>query len=80
MLERLKEETRTIVFYESPYRIVKLLEQFVEYYGAERKVSVSRELSKLFEETRRGTAAEVLEHFKKTDPKGEFVVILGGKE
>ena len=80
MLERLKEETRTIVFYESPYRIVKLLEQFVEYYGADRKVSVSRELSKLFEETRRGTVAEVLEHFKKTDPKGEFVVILGGKE
>ncbi|UMB59496.1 16S rRNA (cytidine(1402)-2'-O)-methyltransferase [Lutibacter sp. A80] len=75
----LTEETRTIIFYESPHKLVKTLTNFVEYFGADRPVSVSRELTKLYEETVRGTVAEVLEHFTKTAPKGEFVIVLGGK-
>ena len=78
-LEQLKEETRTIIFYESPYRVVKCLEQFAEVFGSERRVSVSRELTKKFEQTVRGTVAEVLEHFRTTEPKGEFVIVLAGK-
>ncbi|MFI3331366.1 MAG: 16S rRNA (cytidine(1402)-2'-O)-methyltransferase [Rikenellaceae bacterium] len=78
-LTELSEETRTIIFYESPYRIVKLLEQFIEFFGEQREVSVSREITKKFEQTLRGTCAEVLEHFKTTEPKGEFVVVLAGK-
>ncbi|UMB52985.1 16S rRNA (cytidine(1402)-2'-O)-methyltransferase [Lutibacter sp. A64] len=75
----LAEETRTIIFYESPHKLIKTLTNFVEYFGADRPVSVSRELTKLYEETVRGTVAEVLEHFTKTAPKGEFVIVLGGK-
>ena len=78
-LQSLAAEERTMIFYESPYRVVKCLEQFVETFGAERPVSVSRELTKKFEQTVRGTVAEVLEHFRTTDPKGEFVIVLAGK-
>ena len=78
-LQSLADEERTMVFYESPYRGVKCLEQFVETFGAERPVSVSRELTKKFEQTVRGTVAEVLEHFRTTEPKGEFVIVLAGK-
>ena len=74
----LKDERRTMIFYESPYRLVKTLEQFVEAYGAERQVSVCREISKVHEESVRGTLAEVLAHFKEHEPKGEIVVILAG--
>lgn len=74
----LKDETRTIIFYESPFRLVKALEQFVEAYGPERPVCVCREISKLHEESVRGTLAEVLEHFRVTAPKGEIVIVLGG--
>lgn len=74
----LKDEPRTIIFYESPFRLVKALEQFVEAYGAERPVCVCREISKLHEESVRGTLAEVLEHFRATAPKGEIVIVLGG--
>lgn len=68
-----------MVFYESPYRVVKCLEQFAEVFGPGRRVSVSRELTKKFEQTVRGTVAEVLEHFRTTEPKGEFVIVLAGK-
>jgi 16S rRNA (cytidine1402-2'-O)-methyltransferase len=78
-LEALIDEERTIVFYESPYRVVKLLEQMIDVFGEERKISVSREISKLYEEHKRGTLAEVLTHLKSKDPKGEFVVVLAGK-
>jgi 16S rRNA (cytidine1402-2'-O)-methyltransferase len=78
-LTELANETRTMIFYESPYRLVKTLEQFVEYFGAERKVSVSRELTKLFEENFRGTAAEVLAHFQSKTIKGEIVIVVEGK-
>lgn len=74
----LAEETRTMIFYVSPHKLVKTLGEFVQYFGAERPVSVSRELSKLHEETVRGTATEVLDHFTKKEPKGEIVVIVGG--
>ena len=78
-LQRLAEEERTMIFYESPYRIVKCLEQFAEVFGADRPLSVSRELTKKFEETVRGTVAEVLDHFRAHEPKGEFVVVVAGK-
>ena len=78
-LKELTNETRTMIFYESPYRLVKALEQFAEYFGSERKVSVSRELSKLFEENFRGTVAEVLAHFQSKIVKGEIVIVLEGK-
>ena len=78
-LQSLAAEERTMIFYESPYRVVKCLEQFAEVFGPERRVSVSRELTKKFEQTVRGTVAEVLEHFRTTDPMGEFVIVLAGK-
>ncbi|MCX6229613.1 MAG: 16S rRNA (cytidine(1402)-2'-O)-methyltransferase [Bacteroidia bacterium] len=78
-LKELVDETRTMIFYESPYRLVKALEQFSEYFGSDRKVSVSRELSKLFEENYKGTTAEVLAHFKSKTVKGEIVIVLEGK-
>jgi len=78
-LKELADETRTMIFYESPFRLVKALEQFSEYFGPDRKVSVSRELSKLFEENFRGTVAEVLAHFKSKTVKGEIVIVLEGK-
>ncbi len=79
-LEELKEETRTMIFYESPYRVVKTLKQFAEYYGTERQVCACREISKIHEENVHGTLAEVIAHFETTPPKGEFVIILAGKE
>lgn len=79
-LEELKSEMRTMIFYESPYRIVKTLKQFAEYYGIDRKVCVCREISKIHEENVYGTLAEVTAHFEQTPPKGEFVIILAGKE
>ena len=78
-LQSLAAEERTMIYYESPYRVVKCLEQFAGVFGPERRVSVSRELTKKFEQTVRGTVAEVLEHFRTTDPKGEFVIVLAGK-
>ena len=75
----LAEETRTMIFYVSPHKLVKTLGEFIQYFGEERPVSVSRELSKLHEETVRGTAKEVLEHFTKKEPRGEIVAIVGGK-
>jgi 16S rRNA (cytidine1402-2'-O)-methyltransferase len=79
-LEQLAEESHTLVFYESPHKLLKTLTQFVEYFGADRSVSVSRELTKLYEETVRGTLSEVLEHFTNHPPKGEFVIVVGGKK
>lgn len=78
-LSELSDEPRTIVFYESPFRLVKLLEQLQEHFGGERQVSVSRELSKLHEENARGTLLEVLDHFKSKTVKGEIVVVVEGK-
>ena len=78
-LKILAEETRTIIFYESPHKLVKTLGHFCEYFGEERQVSVSRELTKLYEETVRGTAKEVLTHYENKPPKGEIVVIVEGK-
>ena len=77
-LESLKEEERTMIFYESPYRLVKTLQQFAETYGGERQVSVCREISKVHEESVRGTLDEVIAHFKEKEPKGEIVIILAG--
>ena len=78
-IQRLSEESRTIILYESPYRLVKLLEQLIEVMGEERQVSVSREISKLHAETVRGTLREVHAHFSQREVKGEIVVILAGK-
>ena len=78
-LQALAGEERTMIFYESPYRVVRCLEQLAEVFGAERRVSVSRELTKKFEQTVRGTAAEVLEHFRRTEPRGEFVLVVAGR-
>ena len=75
----LAEENRTMIFYVSPHKLVKTLAEFVQYFGEDRPVSVSRELSKLHEETIRGTAAEVLKHFENKPPKGEIVAVVGGK-
>ena len=77
---KLTDESRTMVFYESPHRVVKALQQMAEVFGAERQASVSREISKLHEETLRGTIAELLEHFTQTEPRGEFVIVVAGKE
>ena len=78
-LKILAEEERTMIFYESPHRIVKTLSQFMEYFGDVRIVSVSREISKMFEETKRGSMKEVKEYFDEKKPKGEFVIIVDGK-
>ena len=77
-LESLANEERTMIFYESPYRVVKTLEQFAEVYGADRQVSVCREISKVHEESVRGTLEEVIAHFKETEPRGEIVIVLEG--
>ena len=79
-LTNLQDEVRTMIFYESPYRLVKTLGQFIEFFGADRQVSVCREISKIHEESVRGTLAEVLEHFTQKEPKGEIVIILAGKD
>ncbi len=76
----LAEETRTIIFYESPHKLIKTLGHFAEYFGADRPVSVSRELTKMFEETIRGTATEVLAYYTNKPPKGEIVIVVGGKK
>ena len=75
----LAEEPRTIILYESPHKLIKTLSHICEYFGEERQLSVSRELSKLFEETKRGTAKSVLEHYTNHPPKGEIVVVVSGK-
>ncbi|MCW5910163.1 MAG: 16S rRNA (cytidine(1402)-2'-O)-methyltransferase [Cyclobacteriaceae bacterium] len=80
LLKKLAGEARTIVLYESPHRLIKLLEQVIEFFDAERPVSVSRELTKLHEETFTGTAAEALAHFQKKEVKGEIVVVIHGKK
>ena len=79
-LKLLAEETRTMIFYESPHKLVKTLSHFCEYFGEERQVSVSRELTKLYEETVRGTTKEVLEHYSNKPPKGEIVIVVAGKK
>ncbi|WP_047417489.1 16S rRNA (cytidine(1402)-2'-O)-methyltransferase [Cellulophaga sp. Hel_I_12] len=76
----LADETRTIIFYESPHKLLKTLANFIDYFGADRQVSVSRELTKLYEETIRGTATEVLEHYTNKPPKGEIVIVVAGKK
>lgn len=79
-MKELAEEERTIVIYESPYRVVKTLTQFAEYMGEDREAATCREISKMFEETRRGTLKELIMHFSANEPKGEFVIIIAGKE
>lgn len=76
----LAEEMRTMVFYESPHKLIKTLAQFVEYFGEDRNIAVCRELSKMFEETLRGTTKELLQHFENTPPKGEIVIVVEGKK
>jgi 16S rRNA (cytidine1402-2'-O)-methyltransferase len=76
----LAEEERTMIFYESPMRLVKTLEDFIQYFGAERQCCVSRELTKMFEENKRGNLQEVCDHFKQKAVKGEIVMIVAGKE
>ena len=77
-LTELAEETRTMIFYESPYRLVKTLDQFAEFFGAERECSVAREISKKFEEHRRGSLSEVADWYREHEPKGEIVIIVAG--
>ncbi len=77
-LKSLVEEKRTMVFYESPHRLLKTLTQFIEYFGSDRQASVSREISKLHEEAVRGTLSELVEHFTHTEPRGEIVIVLAG--
>lgn len=79
LLKQLAEEERTMVFYESPLRLVKTLEEFITYFGEERNCAVSRELTKMFEENKRGTLREVCEHFREKNVKGEIVIIVAGK-
>lgn len=75
----LSSEERTVILYESPFRLIKALEEIVQFLGADRRISVSREISKIYEETTRGTAAEVLAYYKTKTVKGEIVVVIGGK-
>lgn len=79
-LTELQEEERTMIFYESPYRVLKTLQQFADYFGSDRQVSVCREISKIHEESVRGTLQEVIAHFTEHEPKGEFVIVLAGKD
>lgn len=78
LLKALSEETRSMIFYESPYRLVKTLEQFAEFFGPDRECSVAREISKVHEEHRRGTLAEVADWFREHEPKGEIVIVVAG--
>lgn len=80
LLKQLAEEERTMIIYESPMRLVKTLEEFITYFGADRQCCVSRELTKMFEENKRGTLREVADHFKAKAVKGEIVIVLAGKE
>jgi len=79
-LELLAEESRTMIFYESPHKLIKTLIQFAKYFGKDRQISVSRELTKMYEETVRGTTTELIEYFTTKPPKGEFVIVVGGKK
>lgn len=79
IFKRLSEEDRTMIFYESPHRLVKTLEEMIRYFGSERSCSVSRELTKMFEENKRGTLQEVCDYFKQKVVKGEIVIVVGGK-
>lgn len=79
MLKKLAEEDRTMIIYESPHRLLKTLQEFVQYFGPDRLCSVSRELTKMFEENAHGTLQELVEHFQKKDVKGEIVIVLAGK-
>lgn len=79
-LKFLTEETRTMIFYESPHKILKTLSHFAAYFGEDRRISVSREITKLYEETIRGSVKEIIIHFEKKAPKGEFVIIVSGKQ
>ncbi len=79
-LKELASETRTMIFYESPFRLLKTLTQLAETLGNERKASISREISKFFEETKRGTLQELIKYFTGNAPKGEFVIVVAGKE
>ena len=79
-IQSLKDEERTMIFYESPFRLVKTLQQFAEVYGGDRQVSVCREISKVHEESVRGSLTEVIAHFQEKAPKGEIVIILAGNE
>jgi len=79
-LKKLAEEERTMIFYEAPHRLVKTLKQLSEYLGPERRASVSRELTKKFEETRRGTLQELIDHFENHPPKGEIVLVVAGNK
>jgi len=76
----LQDEERTMIFYESPYRVVKTLQQLAEVFGSDRQVSCCREISKVHEESVRGTLTEVIAHFQQTEPRGEFVIVVAGKE
>jgi len=78
LLKSLADEDRTMIFYESPVRLVKTLQDFIQYFGAGRACCVSRELTKMFEENKRGTLQEVCEHFKQKSPKGEIVIVVAG--
>jgi 16S rRNA (cytidine1402-2'-O)-methyltransferase len=78
LLKKLVVEERTMIFYESPVRLVKTLQEFIQYFGADRLCCVSRELSKLFEENKRGSLQEVCDHFKQKNPKGEIVIVVAG--
>lgn len=80
LLKQLAEEERTMIFYESPLRLVKTLEEFITYFGEDRLCSVSRELTKLFEENKRGTLREVADYFKEKTVKGEIVIVVAGKD
>lgn len=79
-LKALADESRTMIFYESPHRLLKTLTQFAEYFGMERQATVSREISKLHEETVRGSLNELIEHFTRIDPRGEIVIIIAGTD
>lgn len=79
-LKQLSEEQRTMVFYESPHRVLKTLNQFSKYFGESRIISISREISKLYEETKRGTISALIEYYKEKKPKGEFVIIVEGSK
>lgn len=79
-LQSLVDEKRTMAFYESPYRVLKTLQQFAEVFGEDRQAATCREISKIHEECLRGTLAELITHFKETAPKGEFVIIVAGKQ
>ena len=79
-LDQLKEENRTMVFYESPHKLIRTLNDLSQTFGLDRKISISRELTKIYEETVRGTISELINHYQEKSPKGEFVIVLDGKK